>query len=154
MNTDDRNLLFETYILHAELAERVAAAREGINKLHTSVVAGIVAASVLMHRLAPNTETLWVLSVLGMLVSVSWMFSIHSVTGRLTAKHKVLLILEKNLPFNFLDQESREFDKSSFIKKEVHRITDARSFSLNLLRLVYILAGSIWKLTAMRTVTA
>ena len=118
MNTDDRNLLFETYKLHAELAERVAAAREGMNKLYTSVVAGIVAASVLLHRLAPDTETPWVLPVLGMLVSVSWMFSLHSVTGRLTAKHKVLLILEKNLPFNFLDQENREFDKSSFVKRK------------------------------------
>ena len=65
MNANDRELLFETYKLHAELAERVAALREGLNKLYSGMVVGIVAASVLLHRLAPNAETTWLLPIVG-----------------------------------------------------------------------------------------
>lgn len=114
---DDRGLLFETYKLHAELTERVAALREGLNKLYSSMVAGIVAASVLLHRLAPNAETTWVLPVLGVVVSLSWMFALHSVAGRLAAKHNVLVSLEKNLPFNFLERENKEFNDRHFVRR-------------------------------------
>ncbi len=120
MTADDRDdigLLFETYKLHAELTERVAALREGLNKLYSSMVAGIVAASVLLHRLAPNAETTWVLPILGVVVSLSWMFALHSVTGRLAAKHNVLVFLEKSLPFNFLERENKEFDERNFVRR-------------------------------------
>ena len=102
MNPDNNKLLFETYKLHAELAERVAAVREGVNKLYAGMVTGIVAASVLLHRLVPESETIWILPVLGIVVSLSWMFALHSVTGRLSAKHDVLIALEEQLPFKFL----------------------------------------------------
>ena len=114
---DDRVLLFETYKLHAELAERVAALREGMNKLYSGMVAGIVAASVLLHRLVPSAETTWILPILGVVVSLSWMFALHSVTGRLAAKHTVLVSLEKSLPFNFLDRETKEFDEGPFVRR-------------------------------------
>ena len=118
MSEGDRELLFETYKLHAELAERVATLRESLNKLYSGMVTSIVAASVLLHKLAPGTETIWVLYVLGIVVSLSWMLSLHSVTGRLTAKHKVLVDLEKDLPFNFLDRENEEFEKSRFFRRK------------------------------------
>ena len=118
MGGDNRELLFETYKLHAELAERVALLRESLNKLYSGMVTSIVAASVLLHKLAPGTETIWVLHSLGILVSLSWMLSLHSVTGRLTAKHKVLVCLEKDLPFNFLDREEKEFEKSRFLRRK------------------------------------
>ena len=118
MSDGDRELLFETYKLHAELAERVALLRESLNKLYSGMVTSIVAASVLLHKLAPGTETIWVLHSLGILVSLSWMLSLHSVTGRLTAKHKVLVCLEKDLPFNFLDREKKEFEKCGFFRRK------------------------------------
>ena len=58
------------------------------------MVTSIVAASVLLHRVAPDSGTMWVLPVLGMIASLSWMISLHSVTGRLSAKHVVLLELD------------------------------------------------------------
>ena len=114
----DRELLFETYKLHAELAERVASLRESLNKLYSGMVASIVAASVLLHRLAPDAGEIWVLPILGIVVSLAWMFSLHSVTGRLSAKHQVLVSLEKSLPFNFLDRENKEFDKCRFVRRK------------------------------------
>ncbi|MCY4642638.1 MAG: hypothetical protein OXC41_08095 [Gammaproteobacteria bacterium] len=118
MGVDERELLFETYKLHAELAERVASLRESLNKLYSGMVATIVGASVLLHSLLPNTETIWALPILGIVVSLSWLFALHSITGRLSAKHQVLVSLEEKLPFNFLDRENKEFEKSRFFRRK------------------------------------
>ena len=111
-------MLFETYKLHTELAERVASLREGLNKLYSGMVTSIVAASVLLHRVFPDAEAAWVLPVLGIVVSLSWMFSFHSVTGRLAAKHDVLLVLEEKLPFDFLERENHRFNKGGFLRRK------------------------------------
>ena len=118
MSTDDKNLLFETYKLHAELAERAASIREGLNKLYTGMVATAIAASVFLYRFIPNSEVFWVLPALGILLSLSWIFSLFSVTGRLSAKHKVLVSLEQGLPFNFLEREKEEFASWYFIRRQ------------------------------------
>ena len=102
--SDDRRLLFETYQLHAELAEQLESAREGLNKLYSGMVTGIIAASVLLHRFVPNQEnSIWelMLPVVSIVVSMSWMLSLQSVTGKLTAKNTVLRKMEKNLQFDF-----------------------------------------------------
>ena len=119
MSTNDNHLLFETYKLHAELAESIASSREDLNKLYASMVATIVAASVLLHRFAPDTDTVWVLPVLGIIVSLSWMLSLHSITGKLCAKHEILIILEQKLPFQFLGSENAEFEKDGFLRRRI-----------------------------------
>lgn len=111
-------LLFETYKLHAELAERVAFLREGLNKLYSSMVASIVAVSVLLHRLLPDTETAWIVAAVAILLALSWMFSLLSVTGRLSAKHEVLLVLEEQLPFEFLKKENQAFNQGRFLRRK------------------------------------
>ena len=118
MSGEDRHLLFETYKLHTELAEQAAVLRESLNKLYSGIVTSIIAASVLLHRIAPDKETVWVLPALGIVVSLSWMLSLHSVTGRLLAKHTVLLALEAKLPFRFLYQENKEFNKRGFVRRK------------------------------------
>ena len=118
MSYDEKNLLFETYKLHAELAERVASLREGLNKIYSGMVTGIVAASVVLHRLVPDAETIGVIPTLGILVSLAWTSSLHSVTGRLSAKHSVLVALEEKLPFNFLDRENEEFNKYHIVRRK------------------------------------
>ena len=55
------------------------------------------------------------LPTLGIVVSLSWILSLHSVTGRLSAKHAVLLALEAKLPFDFLCREEEEFNKRRFV---------------------------------------
>ena len=118
MPEDNSDILFEMYKIHAELSERVAALREGLNKVYSGVVTSIVAASVLLHRITPDAQTIWVLPTLGIVVSLSWMLSLHSVTGRLAAKHHVLVTLEKKLPFDFLSQEDIEFNRSRFLRRK------------------------------------
>ena len=118
MNATDNHLLFEMYKLHAELAEQAASLREGLNKLYSGMVTSVVAASVLIHRVAPDTEPVWVLPTLGIVVSLSWILSLHSVTGRLSAKHAVLVALEAKLPFDFLCREEEEFNKRRFVRRK------------------------------------
>ena len=118
VSIDDSQLLFEMYKLHTELTERAAALREDLNKLYSGLVAGIIAASVLIHRFVPDADTVWVLPTLGILVSISWVLSLHSVTGRLSAKHNVLVAMEAELPFNFLGREDQEFNKRGFVRRK------------------------------------
>jgi len=107
----DGDRLVETYKLHSDLAERAAALREEFTKLYTGAVSAIVAAGVLLHRLSPDrgSELAWVLPALGAVVSVSWLLSFWSVTARLDAKHKILVELESELPFDFLQRENKAF---------------------------------------------
>ena len=117
---DDREeaTLIEIYKLHADLAEQAATSREGLNKLYTGMVSSIIVASVLLQRFAPGTETLWILPGLGVVVSICWMMSLHSMTGRLSAKHAVLVGLETMLPFDFFTQENNEFEKGWFVRRK------------------------------------
>ena len=111
-------ILLDIYKLHAELAEQVSSSREGLNKLYTGMVTAIIAGSVLIHRVAPNSDAMWMLPVLGIAVSLSWMMSLHSVTGRLSAKHAVLIDLESELPFDFLKREQAEFKNLGFVRRK------------------------------------
>ena len=111
MEEHDSATLFDMYKLHAELAEQASSSRENLNKLYSGMVTFIVAASVLLHRLAPGSDTMWVLPVLGIVVSLSWLVSLGSVTARLSAKHVVLLELESKLPFDFYKRENAEFNR-------------------------------------------
>ena len=111
MPSDEESRFFEIYKLHTELAERVARLREDLNKLYASVITSIVAASVIAHRISPELRALWVLPALGMLLSVVWVFSLTSVTGRLASKHDVLVDMEADLPFAFLKNENSNFEK-------------------------------------------
>ena len=110
--------LFGIYKLHAELAEQAASSREGLNKLYSGMVTAIIAGSVLIHRVALDSEAMWVLPALGVAISLSWMMSLHSATGRLSAKHTVLLELETKLPFEFLERENSEFNKLRIVRRK------------------------------------
>ena len=124
----DSGTLFSIYKLHAETAEQVSSLREGLNKLYSGMVTSIVAASVLLHRVAPDSDTMWVLPVLGMIASLSWMISLHSVTGRLSAKHAVLLELESKLPFDFFRRENAEFDKRRVFRRKLSGVLMPAAF--------------------------
>lgn len=129
--------LFETYKLHAELAEHVAAQREGLNKLYSGMLISLAAASILIYRVAPSANMIWALPTLGILISFAWIFSIYSITGRLYAKHTVLLDLEKKLPFKFLSREQAVFKSHCFIK---------RKYSATLMPGAFLVLCAVWLL--------
>ena len=121
MSADKQGIVFETYKLHAELAERLASLREDVNKLHSGMVTGVVAATVIINRLTPqqgsSPELAWVLPVLGIVVSVSWVMSFLSMNAKLTAKHDVLVALEAQMPFDFFQQEKCAYFRGNSLKR-------------------------------------
>ncbi len=120
MTKEKENLetLFSIYKLHTELAEQASYSRENMNKIYSGMVIATIAGSVLIHRVAPDSGTMWVLPVLGIVISFSWMMSLLSATGRLFAKHKTLLELESKLPFAFLKREKDSFDNLFTIRRK------------------------------------
>lgn len=109
---------FEIYKLHAEFADRAARMREGLNKLYSGVVVSIIVATVLLHRLVPDADAVWSLPVLGAIVALSWLASLHSITGRLIAKQAVLQDLETEMPFPFFTREEAEFNKLKVFRRK------------------------------------
>ena len=141
MNTnEDQAILLEVYKLHTELAEQVAASREGLNKLYAGMVSSIIAASVLLQRFVPDSGTAWVLPALGALISMCWMVSLISITGRLSAKHAVLVSLESKLPFDFLERENAEFEKGFYVR---------RKWSSVLMPILFLLVSSWWLVSSL-----
>lgn len=131
--------LIEIYKLHANLAEQVATMREGLNKLYVGIVSSILAACVLLQRFAPSEESSWTLPGLGILVSICWLLSLKSVTGRLRAKHAIIVKLEQSLPFDFLSQENHEFEEQRFLR---------RKWSGALMPVCFLLVCVVWFLVA------
>lgn len=111
MSSDsERNEWLELYRLHSELADRVSQRRERANRLHVSLVAGLIAGFVAFMRLqsAENLDPLLglVLSGLGSALSVSWFATVWSYRQLNTAKFSALRDLEKNLCYPFFERES------------------------------------------------
>ena len=104
----------DMYKLQSDLAERVASLREDLAKVYMGTVSAIIGAGVVLHRFYDPSELYVFLPMLGAAVSVSWLLSILSITARLAAKHKVLLELEKDLPFRFFEKEGSAFGCSLF----------------------------------------
>ena len=121
MSADIQRTMFETYRLHAELAERLASLREDVNKLHSGMVTGVVAATVIINRLTPqqgnSPELAWVMPVLGIVVSLSWVMSFLSMNAKLTAKNDVLVALEEHIPFEFFQKEKCAYFGGNRLKK-------------------------------------
>ena len=117
--SDDRQLLFETYKLHVEIAHRVNETREGLNKTYTGMVSSIVVAFVLLQRFVPDLESMWLFPALGLFISLSWRLSLKSLTDKLTAMNDVLFELEKKIPFDFLTQQTDKFIEKRFLRRSI-----------------------------------
>ena len=115
---DEFETLFSIYKLHAELAEQASLLRESLNKTYSGMVTAVVAGSVLIYRVVPTSDTMWMVALLGIVISLSWMLSLHSATGRLSAKHMVLVELESWLPFAFLKRENDAFHKLCIARRK------------------------------------
>ena len=135
MENKETQLLFEIYKLHANFAETIDTSREGLNKIYSGMVASIVVASVLLHRYLPENETVWVLPMVGIVVSISWWFSLSSLTRKLRVKNQVLLDLEELLPFRFFEREDQKFQKSNKLR---------RKHTLYILPLTFGIVCAVW----------
>ena len=102
--------LLEIYKLHADLADRVSQRRDSANRLHVSLHLGLGLFLSALLRFgtgdAPVELILSVVSILGALVSGSWLIVIDSYRQLNHKKFQVLNELEKCLSFSFFTRES------------------------------------------------
>lgn len=105
----DPRILLEIYKLHAELADRVSQRREAANRLHVSLLAGLIVfvAVLLRYRADDEAETMVLCAIgfLGMCLAVSWYIVIRSHRQLNTGKLATLTELEKMLPYPFFTRE-------------------------------------------------
>ncbi len=104
-----QNELLEIYKIHAELADRVSRRREGANRLYVSLLVGLVVFLAALLRFsngeAPEQLVLATIGFFGVLLSISWFVVIRSYRQLNTEKFRVLLELEKLLPYQFFTLE-------------------------------------------------
>ena len=99
----------EIYKLHAELADRVSQRREGANRLHVTLLIGLVMLLAALLRFGsgdvPQDLLQLVIGVGGVSVSLSWTIVIRSYNQLNSAKYKVLQELEIYLNFAYFTKE-------------------------------------------------
>ena len=100
----------EIYKLHADLADRVSQRRDSANRLHVSLHLGLGLFLAALLRFGTGDAQveliLSVVSILGTLVSGSWLIIIDSYRQLNRKKFQVLNELEKCLSFQFFTRES------------------------------------------------
>ena len=109
MNDRERQELIEIYKLHAHLADQVSNRREGANRLHVSLLVGLLSVVAIIIRFGPDEVVDWrifvIVGVLGTLLSLSWWLVIRSYKQLNANKFRVLGDLETMLPFEFFNSE-------------------------------------------------
>ena len=103
-----QNELLGIYKLHAELADRVSQRREAANQRYTSILVGLGAFLAALLRFGDGDLPVFatrLVSVLGIVLSLSWFVVIRSYRQLNTGKFKVLNDLEQGLSYQFYSRE-------------------------------------------------
>ena len=119
-----RQDMLEIYKLHAELTDRVDQRREGANRLYVSLVVGLAALLAAVIRAgsgdAPLYVVIWVVGLVGIVLSASWIRVIRYY-GKLEAtKRGLLRQIEETLPYWFVRRESALFSDDTKYKWLIH----------------------------------
>ena len=118
--------LLEIYKLHAELADRVSQRREGANRLYVSLITAflIFLAAAFRFGTGAISDDYAVLvggSILGILLSVSWLIVIRSYRRLNSGKFDALHELEEKLAYPFFKREWELLGKELGKEKKVSR---------------------------------
>lgn len=109
MKDSEQNELLELYKLHAELADRVSQRREGANRMYVSLVLGLAVFLAAMFRfgsgVVPVEAVLFVTSIIGVLLTMSWYIVIRSYRQLNSGKFLALHEMEKQLAYPFFTRE-------------------------------------------------
>lgn len=105
----EQEQLLEIYKLHAELADRVSQRREGANRLHVSLLLGLMVFLAALMRYGADEVSaeivLRAVAAIGALLSLTWYAVIRSYRQLNTGKFKTLRELEKELGYAFFTRE-------------------------------------------------
>lgn len=145
---------FEQYKLYLEGIERISDRRENANRYFVTLNSGIIAGiGFLFQRFSNNSQlqlSLFLLSLLGLVISVVSWFLINSYKQLNSGKFKVLHEIEKELPLDLYAKEWEILGKGRNRKlylpfSHIERIIPATFGFLYLASAIYLLASIICK---------
>ena len=120
---DNLDAMIEQYKLAVQMADNVSQRRGTANSFYISMLTLLIA--VITTFFSDNELFMGILSILGVVVSLSWMVLIKSYKKLNTAKFNVINQMENNLPFApFRDEWKYLEDYSS---RKYHLLTDVES---------------------------
>lgn len=107
---DHTPTLLEQYKLYVEMADNVSKRRQDANKFYISLMSALIPVLILVldqtkkTMLNPNAILL-IVSFMGILISLIWWLNINSYRQLNGGKFKVIIELEKQLPYAGFDRE-------------------------------------------------
>lgn len=116
-----KHQLLEIYKLHAELADRISQRREGANRLHVSLLVGVVLLLGILLRFGtenfPVSIVVMGAGIIGTVLSISWYIVIRSYRQLNSGKFKTLHELEEKLAFQFFAREWKTLKEGEKINR-------------------------------------
>lgn len=118
----DKNILIEQYKLYVKTADDITKRRLEINKFYLTILLGLFTISGFLNNtdIFNSSIILILLSILGILLSITWYTNIEAFKQLSSAKFKVIHKMEKELPFKCFDDEWNHLkkgrDKKAYIK--------------------------------------
>jgi hypothetical protein len=141
--------LLEQYKLYVEMMDRVTARRGQANQFYLSLLSAILGISTLFadsqKNIAYPKTSFLLISILGLILCISWWVTIHSYKQLNYLKFKVIHEMEKNLPFPCYKREW-EIEDGKTVK--YRRLSKIEKFIPILLGVIYsiLVFSSILKL--------
>lgn len=102
-DSESSKLLLEQYKLYVEMADRISQRRGTANTFYISINAVILTFTSWSAEKFGNL--IWLISLVGILLCISWFFTIRSYQQLNSGKFKVIHEIEKELPLNVFDYE-------------------------------------------------
>jgi len=124
----DKQHYFDLYKLCVEMADRISQRRAQANSFFViaeTLLVGVFALGVKTSdpKTLPIAFIAWSVGLFGCLLSTVWLITIHSYRQLNSGKFKIILEMEKKLPFDPYSQEWIVLGKGADSKKYRHLLT-------------------------------
>ena len=107
MQTKDLDIFFKQYELGVEMADKISQRRGENNKFYSTILLALSSTiiAIFKNNVYQHIDFICVLSLLGIAISIVWIFNIRSYATLNKAKFKVLFDMEKSLPYKLYSEE-------------------------------------------------
>lgn len=106
MPTKEAERFLKQYEIGVNMADKISQRRGENNKFYSTVLLAFISSIVAIFKnsIYDNFDFICILSILGIIFSTIWFFSIKSYKTLNMAKYKVLLDMEKYLPYDYIQK--------------------------------------------------
>ncbi len=113
--------ILEQYKMYVEMADRVSARRDQVNRFYISIHTALISFITFLLSLKLSSDSInlasWLLVLIGTLLCILWYYNINSYKELNKLKFKVIHEMEQSLPFPCYDREWQiEKDKNNYIR--------------------------------------